>query len=98
MRLDVFGIDSLNELATIPLGKIVQHHGYMATSLLEGGVKVEMDVARVSTRILLPPGANAVYLEPITKKKGQDEILLPRGGYLQFEGFGRQKNGDPLSK
>ncbi|TPF78361.1 hypothetical protein BW12_07025 [Bifidobacterium sp. UTCIF-3] len=96
MRLDVFGIDSLNELATIPLGKIVQHHGYMATSLLEGGVKVEMDGARVSTRILLPPGANAVYLEPITKKKGQDEILLPRGGYLQFEGFGRQKNGEPI--
>ncbi|NEG96004.1 hypothetical protein GFD17_04360 [Bifidobacterium sp. SMB2] len=96
MRLDVFDISAVSQLPTIPLGKIVRHNGYMATSLIEGGVKVEMDGERIATRVLLPPGTNAVYLEPITKKKGQQEILLPRGCYLQYEGFGRQENGKPI--
>lgn len=96
MRLDVFGISDLGQLPKIPLGQIVHHPGYMATSLIEGGVKVEMDGVRIATRILLPPGTNAVYLEPITKKEGQQEILLPRGCHLQYEGFGRQGNGVPI--
>ncbi|NEG89161.1 ADP-ribosyltransferase [Bifidobacterium aerophilum] len=96
MRLDVFDIDELDQLPTIPPGRIIRHNGYMATSLFEGGVKVENDGVRITTRVLLPPGCNAIYLEPITKKKGQEEILLPRGTFLQYEGFGRMKNGDPV--
>lgn len=96
MPLAFFGIDSASKLPSIPLGMVFDHAGYMACSLDAGG-KSTGDDDRVVTRILIPPGSNGVYLEPITKYPGEHEILMARGKRLVYEGIGRLSGGIPVA-
>ncbi len=94
MPLDTFELKSIEGVFDLQRNDVFGHAGYMATSLLEGGVLADKSLDRVATRILVPSGTNAVYLQPISKAaKRQEEVLLPRGTRLQVDGVGNTPDG-----
>ncbi|PLS30093.1 ADP-ribosyltransferase exoenzyme [Bifidobacterium margollesii] len=94
MPLSTFELSSVEDAFDLVPGKTYNHPGYMATSLLDGGVLADRSLDRIPTRILVPPGSSAVYLQPISKaKKRQEEVLLARKGRLQIEGVEITKQG-----
>lgn len=95
MHLDTFGVTNVQDALTLPRGKEFDHAGFLATSLNEGGEKANPD-PRIATRILVPPGMPAAYLEKITSIAGEEEILLPRGQRLEYVTSGSLPNGQPV--
>ena len=94
MPLQTFDIETIEAALDLKSGTVFNHPGYMATSLLSGGVLADRSLDRIVTRILVPPGANAVYLQPISKaKQRQEEVLLPRNSRLQIEGVEAARQG-----
>lgn len=94
MPLSTFELSTVEDAFDLVTGKVYNHPGYMATSLLDGGVLADRSLDRIATRILVPPGSSAVYLQPISKaKKRQEEVLLARKGRLQIEGAEITKQG-----
>ncbi|PWG60851.1 hypothetical protein DF200_01115 [Bifidobacterium catulorum] len=94
MPLSTFELSTVEDAFDLVTGKVYNHPGYMATSLLDGGVLADRSLDRIATRILVPPGSSAVYLQPISKaKKRQEEVLLARKGRLQIEGVEITKQG-----
>lgn len=87
MPLSTFELSTVEDAFDLAPRKAYNHPGYMATSLLDGGVLADRSLDRIATRILVPPGSSAVYLQPISKaRKRQEEVLLARKGRLQIEG------------
>lgn len=95
MRLETFHLSSVNEFGSIKLGQSFKHEGYMACSTDAGGKLIGVS-DRIAVRILVPSGANAVYLEPITHVPGEYEVLLPRDRSLEYVGAGQLDDGAPI--
>ncbi|KAB7790667.1 phage protein [Bifidobacterium leontopitheci] len=94
MPLSTFGLSSVEDVFGLVPGKFYDHPGYMATSLLDGGVLADKSLDRIAVRILVPSGFNAVYLQPISKsKKRQEEVLIARNSRLRVESVANTGNG-----
>lgn len=96
MRFETFHLTSAKDIGAIRIGEIFDHDGYMACSTDIGGKDVGGNGNRIAVRLLITSGDHAVYLEPITKVKGEFEVLLQRNRRLEYVGAGKLANGDPL--
>ena len=96
MMTSFFKIDSVSEFSSVSIGLVLDHGCYMACSADVGG-NVAGKGERIAARILVPPGNNGVYLEPITQNPGEHEILIAQGKRLVYEGFGKLQGGFPIA-
>ncbi|KFI65750.1 hypothetical protein BCUN_0245 [Bifidobacterium cuniculi] len=94
-NIKTFNITSSSQVTDLRPGSVYGHAGYMATSLIEGGIKaVKDDGERIAARILVPPGSHAVYLQPSSKARTrQEEVLLPRDSVLQYDSYSVMSDG-----
>lgn len=104
MRFDTFDVTSPEELLNKEAGEFSDVPGFMSTTLKKDGVDIshgQRDTAqeKMVVRILVPQNTHCLYLEGVKSDKGEGqlEILLPRGGRLEFLGAATDEKGDIIA-
>lgn len=63
----------------ISWGSIIEDKGYMGVGLVESTLKEEFDIYDTLLKIMIPQGAKGLYVDLISNRSEEQEVLFARG-------------------